>query len=658
MRAAPSPEAFIQGLRGLMHLDSHTYRREDLERWHSSLATLLLELRRNLNSLAPIHKLPPELFQRIFQEVVLLAGDGIPVLRERHSNLVPTSALLTLTHVCHTWRQIAIARKSLWRRVDNRKTLQLHTFVYRSHPLPILSLHLSVIQTVDSIRWMDHVLSHYGSRVRRLDLAEYPPFAAMVIYPLDRLTLNPDTLECLTVCSETSLCYPPSFPAEPQPPPNPEYGQMFRNLKAFAISPVIMHLPPNPFPRLTHLYLAFPRGLPTEVGCAVACLRSLLLRTPALKFLHLSGLSRDTDQDPEHQLMPAVGLPCLRVFVCTRSEVSAALELLELFKLPRDALVRLDGLYCEDPDEEPLPRCIASPELFASFTRLKLWTTHEDLQLVAEGPNAKGENEGEPTSGLWIRATCVGLGADSWSDWLGDLLQAAISLDAIQALDACVLDEHLLHSIVPKMRNLRDLYLLINPSYTHIGDGDHCEAVAVRLYRRLCGIHDESDSQAYPSELCCPALRRLALEIHSSYGKKYCMGNIKDFLKDRADRLQCPLESFYVLPRLPIVEHEEGNERERKEEEEKEGPSAIPEEVLQDTIKLELAPYLDVVSEINVMGALDPLPFSTFAMWDVWKAEAAEEYWTLSDEEKARHYIPWTPGRVEQGASLVKDGNV
>ncbi|KAH9855749.1 hypothetical protein C2E23DRAFT_548666 [Lenzites betulinus] len=658
-RFGTSPDAVIHSLRQIMHLNSGTYRREDLQWWDSSLTALTLEVRSKLNLLAPVHRLPAEILDRIFQEVVLLAGDGGVLLpRQRGSKPVPTRALLTLTHVCQKWRGITIARKSLWRRVDNRKMEQLETFALRSQDQP-LSLHLVVPPDRGAC---DELLRVYGRRIRRLDLTQFPMRG--ITYPLSRLTLDPVLLECLTVSSEVPIHYPLTpFPEEPEPPLL--CGQVVLHLKALAVQPTGMHLPSNHFPHLTHLYLGNLR--PLRTGNPVSRLKALLSHTPALKFLHLSDLSMEpTGDQEEDQPSPAVSLPFLRVLACTKSEIPAAMALLEALELPRDALVRLANLFCEYPVADHLPRSISSRALFTSFTRIQLWNTYwGDVQIVAEGPDANGQNEGEPTSGLWIHSQSSNVEADNWTDWIVKLF-GLMPLDTIATLNVSVVDHVLLPEILPMMPNLRELYVLINPSFTHLDTEDHCEVLLQELFHALGGSRGVFNPY-------CSDLRRLAIEIHSSYLWKYPLEEVSSMLKLRAGRLQRPLESFYLLSRQSIkmqyvarCEHPEEKEDESDEDEEDEESDGEPLEptcvwayTFKQLVQQWSAELNDptIVSEIKMVGQADPAPFATFWMSDVWTTEATEAYWPLPDDEKAKHYIPWTPGSMDEGASLVEVGN-
>ena len=66
----------------------------------------LIAIRRELNTLVPVGRLPPELLVAIFHYFAALQKNGLPV------------NLISVTHVCHLWRKVALGAETLWATIN------------------------------------------------------------------------------------------------------------------------------------------------------------------------------------------------------------------------------------------------------------------------------------------------------------------------------------------------------------------------------------------------------------------------------------------------------------------------------------------------------------------------------------------------------------
>ncbi|KAF5340571.1 hypothetical protein D9611_007461 [Ephemerocybe angulata] len=90
---------------------------EGLRLWQDAFPTLpgslvqLTDLKRRRNALSPISLLPAELMSFIFSTSLLFLID------KYRRNVFPEVTRLSISHVSHTWREIALASPELWRKV-------------------------------------------------------------------------------------------------------------------------------------------------------------------------------------------------------------------------------------------------------------------------------------------------------------------------------------------------------------------------------------------------------------------------------------------------------------------------------------------------------------------------------------------------------------
>ena len=76
------------------------------------------------NSFAPVNRIPPEVLSSIPDYYY---DDGYDTDQE----------LITLTHICHSWRDTFISRSSLWTKLDLTNVEKTHTYIQRSKSYPL-----------------------------------------------------------------------------------------------------------------------------------------------------------------------------------------------------------------------------------------------------------------------------------------------------------------------------------------------------------------------------------------------------------------------------------------------------------------------------------------------------------------------------------------
>lgn len=95
----------------------------------------IADIRIELNKLAPISRLPPE----ILLEVFIIYADicRLPVRNLARKDKIPRNAWLRVTHICHAWRTLAISYPRLWTHIDILRSDAVKEWLHRSKSLPL-----------------------------------------------------------------------------------------------------------------------------------------------------------------------------------------------------------------------------------------------------------------------------------------------------------------------------------------------------------------------------------------------------------------------------------------------------------------------------------------------------------------------------------------
>ncbi|TFK85034.1 hypothetical protein K466DRAFT_664779 [Polyporus arcularius HHB13444] len=224
-----------------------------------SVGDLLSALREHLNTFNRVHRLPPELLSLIFEMVTHIPHrhegifDLVNVAHEEHKRApLPSSGVLTITHVCKRWRTVALRMPTLWTYVSALPgSDQFRAYMERSLSLPV-----SVSVGTDAPH-LQESLSSVGPRLRRLDLAINGPEEDSEDIHTFVLRIEAPSVRCATlVCSPecTSDVFEVVVSLEVEWVEL--FGQRKSSLEALALSLATNWLPSNTFTQLTHLLLS------------------------------------------------------------------------------------------------------------------------------------------------------------------------------------------------------------------------------------------------------------------------------------------------------------------------------------------------------------------------------------------------------------------
>lgn len=132
-------------------------------------ASAAIKVRRQLNTLAPISRLPTEVLLHI---IVLARGEFCASAGCRDET---SDKLIRLTHVCSFWRTAALAQASLWSNVVVCiwKWDQLEEWIRRSRNAPLnVSYHCHWLWAMDSDNWGEIIEDPTASEILTLILKE------------------------------------------------------------------------------------------------------------------------------------------------------------------------------------------------------------------------------------------------------------------------------------------------------------------------------------------------------------------------------------------------------------------------------------------------------------------------------------------------------
>ncbi len=338
-----------------------------------SVGDLLSALREHLNAFNRVHRLPPELLSLIFETVAHIPHrhegifDFVNVAHEEHTRApLPSSGILTITHVCKRWRTVALRMPTLWTYVSALPgSDQFRAYMERSLSLPV-----SVSVGTDAPH-LQESLSSVGPRLRRLDLAINGPEEDSEDIHTTVLRIEAPSVRCATlVCSPecTSDVFEVVVSLEVEWVEL--FGQRKSSLEALALSLATNWLPSNTFTQLTHLLLSCN---PDILSTSRTGLLTLLANAPRLEFLHILRLwYSGTDGMP-------VALDHLRSLVFDRTHLDSVISFFARLLIPAATPVAvLNALPMEVAPLSP-PLDSSSP-----VTNLAIYSKGSTLQINAK----------------------------------------------------------------------------------------------------------------------------------------------------------------------------------------------------------------------------------------------------------------------------------
>ncbi|KAI0757783.1 hypothetical protein C8Q80DRAFT_1265636 [Daedaleopsis nitida] len=583
-QAQQSVKQLLQLLQDAVESEICSLSVEDLRDRDVVIGGIQSRLRSRINVLAPVSVLPTELLISIFEEVSDYSPDPDFTARPRLHYRNPQ---IVLSHVCRTWRDIAVNIPELWTVVDNADEDRLEVFAARAKHFPLL---LYIDANCD--RFMSQVSSdlfrRYTPRVRGLVIithlspAPHPPLYLRHPAPqLEFLSISCPMGEARRL--QARIVAADKFPI------------LFRHrtsgLRGLEIRNVSSWVPGNHFPSLTHLRLSFSNA--TEIDAQVFLL-TILSNTPCLEVLQVTEVLQ-----PEASLSSRrIVLPSMRSVSFTEVPLPLSLSVLNALDVPRGALIRLDDVY--SPGEAALD---IPSRLIDGLSRWEVAADGEYLHTVLEDQDSR--------SGLWIRSTCAS--TSDWTNWLSHLggVTYPFPLTSIETLHISITNAAgVLPMLLPQMSHLAELAILVNPSC--------CEGPEpIALLRGVCTALAQEDSA------CCPLLRAFAIESNTHDPVDVAYEHILAMAATRA-RLDRRIERFAIQPRR-FIEFD---------------PVITPDSIAQ-AFRDAFAPleqHVEVV-EIVVDGELNRL--CPFKMRECWNVPDAEKYWRLVDYEKPHYDLPW-----------------
>ncbi|KAF9780758.1 hypothetical protein BJ322DRAFT_1023488 [Thelephora terrestris] len=273
------------------------------------------------NTLAPIHRIPPEIFSLIPQY---------------WSEGYTDKDLVALTHVCQRWREVFIAYPPLWTYLECKNVAKTRVYIDRSKSSPLqISLH-------------DYGGSHYYlkdafvlviphiKRVMSINLAggnnlfqDLTKHFSCPVPLLRRLNLN---LTCTTPLVLDSTLF---------------YGDV-SSLRTLTMTRVVPHLPWKNLPQLTTLTVS---SLDPAQDVLASQLLDIFSSAPLLSKVELHTIPKSSDAPPGR----VMSLPCLKSFTIVTKLVRTSTFLNHL-SIPAGALLHLEFVFCGF--SSPLPRIL------------------------------------------------------------------------------------------------------------------------------------------------------------------------------------------------------------------------------------------------------------------------------------------------------------
>ncbi|KAM5543836.1 hypothetical protein V8D89_002453 [Ganoderma adspersum] len=334
-----------------------------------------------LSSWGPASKravLASELLIIIFWEVIAPLGEERRKLLPEDEDIdagnlneFDTKPLLSLSHVCRHWRDVALG---LWTCIHGRCVDQMEAFLERSRPLTV-TLALDVEHFGGNENGPMH--KHGASAIKVHGTTPRMPHHHVGLLEKS-MHRNRNLLASADQWS--SLVF-----------------------RAFAMIPVFNWLPSGSFPRLTHLLLFFD-GL--TALCHPFDILRLVSNTPELNFLHVDCLFNsvgfgDARQPPSNP----IPLHYLRSLVFTQCWYDLVHAIISHLTLSEDVFIRLQSILDLDGHPARLPPLALRP-----VTALDIAIGNTDILMVADGQ----------TSGLWISGYHDGAHA-GWIPWVHGL---------------------------------------------------------------------------------------------------------------------------------------------------------------------------------------------------------------------------------------------
>ncbi|KAI9056900.1 hypothetical protein FKP32DRAFT_1598784 [Trametes sanguinea] len=317
------------------------------------LTNELVSLRRLHNSVAPIHRLPPEVFCAVFEHLRDEKGD--------------VSEILNITHICQHWREVAFNAAKLWSVFYINKVEMTKAFLERSRLHP-LTLYLS--EPRDPVGRIAKLVAPHVERLRVLRVCSSED--RTIVRLLDRFISEAPQLEELAIEKDfrhrvITIHRLPIFTSLPRLFGGSLPCNSLRTLKLRNVSLLTSFSAPSVLVNFEMHQCSMPDG-----RFSVRTLLEFLQNCPLLERVCIASMSVPGAEVPPG--LPIVNLPRLR----TLNVISAPDDILRILSglsIPRTAHVHLETLYTQPgaggydfipTDQTQLP-------FFAGVKRLELF---------------------------------------------------------------------------------------------------------------------------------------------------------------------------------------------------------------------------------------------------------------------------------------------
>ncbi|KAI0370000.1 hypothetical protein BV20DRAFT_967383 [Pilatotrama ljubarskyi] len=361
-------------------------------------------------------------------------------------------------------------------------------------------------------------------------------------------------------------------------------------MKAFAMAFVHASVPTFGFPCLRHIYLGEVIASDVTKRRTRSLLTDFLSNCPLLEHVHLKGLPRVGTTTVASQ---PVRLNRLRSLTCVHGDMKTAMDLVASIDFPTTTLVRLDNARCDLPSDIRFNAPLASPAFLQTLTRLHVSDTFNDLHLIAEGAS----------SGIYIHAVYDNSAGQGWNDWLGDML-AIHSFPAVTELQVSLAggSEFVTATALRKMPLLTKIRILPDRAWgMQVSEG-----LLSRLYRSLGS-----------EPVCCPRLETLHISISR---------------EDLPEHLQPEDLNPTIVARA-----REGHPIRRLELSAYDGTRGYAPRWDSYLKVLEPARQCGLSVHTSDEGSFPAGACTDQRRTDIWRTDGAEEFWVLSEDERARY---------------------
>ncbi len=178
--------------------------RRDIEDDIARHAWALVTLKRRLNSLTLIAGLPPELLSEIFLHLArdIYYGNRLEATYSYHCLRPPT--WITVTHICHSWRELALNSPRLWSYIVLSRRPFVSEFLARSKKAPLRITAAFAFCGDEKIKVLEDVL--HGERQRLTELQLIAP-SRTLLDACQKLGQSAPLLETLVLSEHMTPSY-------------------------------------------------------------------------------------------------------------------------------------------------------------------------------------------------------------------------------------------------------------------------------------------------------------------------------------------------------------------------------------------------------------------------------------------------------------------